>query len=207
MNDAGYKGQGTRNGVPTIDGKIEYLKQFGIDAGREFHGDYIQKPDTPATETILETYEDPSQGALIVAQSWNKEWDPQGALPWTSMVMSNWRTAATADTVDVKNLKRIVQNNIQSKKTTTSAGVDLNSVDAIRNAFNDLEPDKRKVLTLDLTAPDKTPKMVQHIQMLQDYRVELDNLKIFKLHLMTGDNSDTDHQWTIIIELDRELNH
>jgi hypothetical protein len=220
MNDAGYKGQGTRPGVPPIGKHIQYLEKFQIDARGQFHGDYIQKPDTPTTETILETYEDPHQGALIVAQSWNKEWDPQGALPWTSMVMSNWRTAAAAETIDVKNLKRIVQNNIQSKKTTTSAGVDLNSVDAIRNAFNDLEPDKTKVLTLDLTAPDKTPKMVQHIQilsaqthvarviqMLQDYRIELGNLKIVKLHLMTAENSDTDYQWTIIIELDRELNH
>jgi hypothetical protein len=45
------------------------------------------------------------------------------------------------------------------------------------------------------------------IQMLQDYRIELGNLKIVKLHLMTAENSDIDYQWTIIIELDRELNH
>lgn len=208
MKDAGYTGQGSLNEKPDVGGNKKPLAEFNLNTDKNFRGDDIKKP---GSTTIVKTYEDPDQKLIIVGESWNKAQDPQGKLSWTAMVFSNWKAAA--GTTKVKNLQWIDRNNVQSIDTTSSDGkVKLNTQTAMIGAFNALKADRAKTLTLDASSTDKTTiqqfmvmaaqtHVARVYQMLQDYRIELGDLTVAKLHLQSPQNPASNDQWNLIIEL------
>ncbi|KAF1987328.1 hypothetical protein K402DRAFT_420547 [Aulographum hederae CBS 113979] len=216
LSEAGYQGQALPPSAPfgVNDPSGNYLGAFGLDGKAPWNHDYIQlNGKNPQTDLpILETYESKDQKAVIVKNSWGKSEDPNPALSWTAMTMSNWR-AASGD--GVKDLKFIVRDNVQSVNTVSSEGITLNSVNAINQAFTRMDAPKQDTLELSL---DRNSPNVNEIaafelmaaqthvarvyQMLKDYRSELGNLDIAKLHLQTNkQNPSTVAQYNIIIEL------
>ncbi|KAH3975906.1 hypothetical protein HBH98_045250 [Parastagonospora nodorum] len=211
----GYTGQGDLLEVPAlkIPKQSDPFEPWGIGIRSKWPGDDIKKSGSDAS--IVKTYEDPRQKAMIISKSYNKEQDKGGALSWTDMVMSNWHRAATKEAVPVSDLKYIIRNNIQMITTTTKSGLKLDTRAAIKGAFTAMNKKTDEPLTLDFNTANKVEMqqiailsaqthVARVLQMLKDYRGEFKDLKITKLHLQNGENNKiTDYQYNIIIELGR----
>lgn len=216
----GYTGQRAAEGPPGKELDYTFGKSpwesFGIDLKTNWVKDDIKKPGS--TETIVKTYEDPKQKAIILSDSNNKAVDPAGKLSWTGMVASNWGAAAAKAGVPVSDLKYILRNKIQDRTTTSGTGdakLELNTLTAMRGAYDAMKVDRSKVLVLDFKAPKDAVEAQQvgimsaqtHIarvlQMLKDYRADFKDLQISKIHLQSTDTPVSQSQWNIIIELGR----
>ena len=216
MEEKGYQGQGVPGQVPElkIPPKFDPFGEWQINIrSSDWVMDDIVKP---GSKTIVKTYEDPSQKAMIISKSYNNVNDPGGALGWTEMVMSNWHSAATSKNAPVSDLKYIIRNNIQKPQNTKTDknGLVLNTRAAMNKAFEEMEKKTTETLTLDFNTENKVEMqqisilsaqihVARVLQMLKDYRGEFKDLKITKLHLQHSDNPQSDSQHNIVIELGR----
>lgn len=158
---------------------------------------------------ILETYANPTDGAIIIKQSWNKDRDqPVPKASWTDMVNDQWAKVAQDDP---KNLRYVIRDNIQDIDTRDSSGTTLNTKRAIDEVFRS-NPRARmdETLTLDRASPDPKDKadyellaaqthVARVIQWLKDRHATLGDKKIKTLHVNSQDGPG--NQYGIIIEL------
>ncbi|GKT50681.1 uncharacterized protein ColSpa_10862 [Colletotrichum spaethianum] len=201
---------------PSDKGKPTYLTNFNInELSKEFwvkrrtfrnDADARSSKDIP----IMETYANPTDGAIIIKQSWNKDRDePVPKATWTDMVNDQWMTVTAKK--DPKNLKYVIRDNIQDIDTKDRSGITLNTKAAIDKVF-ETNPRAKKDETLILNRESTDPKdkadyellaaqthVARVIQWLKDRHETLGDKKIKSLHVnhLEGPGS----QYSIIIEL------
>ncbi|EFQ28372.1 hypothetical protein CGRA01v4_12026 [Colletotrichum graminicola] len=199
---------------PSDKGKPTYLTKYNINElekeswkkRRTFRSDGGSSKDEP----ILETYANPTDGAMIIKQSWNKDRDPAPKATWTDMVNDQWMTVAKNNP---KNLKYVIRDNIQDIDTTDSSGIILNTKKAIDEVFESNPRAKNKkdqTLTLDRESADAKDRadyellaaqthVARVIQWMKDRHASLGDKKIKTLHVNSIEGPGD--QYSIIIEL------
>jgi hypothetical protein len=155
----------------------------------------LQRIEEQSRPLILKTYQNPNQGAILIAKSANKEedalvTDPIASTPatrWSDMVMDNWRVIAGNDK---QNLRWILRDNIQD------ADDELNIPSAqglIDQALKLMGKDPSENIQLEIPRPTATSSQAEKdayntllgtvhvdrvVKMLKDHHQELGGLNI-----------------------------
>ncbi|WQF77154.1 hypothetical protein CDEST_02168 [Colletotrichum destructivum] len=219
LDSLGYKKRGGE-AAPIIQyqseiGKPTYLTKFSIN--EVMKGSWKKRitfradADGRSSERypIMVTYANPTDGAVFIKESWNKDRDqPVPKATWTDMVSDQWMIVAKQDT---KNLKYVIRDNIQDINTKDSSGITLNTKVAIDEIFKSNPRAKNdETLTLDRESANDKDKadyellaaqthVARVIQWLKDRHASLGDKKIKTLHVNTVEGPGNQH--SIIIEL------
>jgi hypothetical protein len=190
------------NDAPAFSDHIWFLR-FGIgDEGESWSSSTVrnsaqqlQRIKEGSRPPILKTYQNPSQGAILIAKSANKEeealvTDSIASTPatrWSDMVMDNWRVAAGNNK---KNLKWILRDNIQD----ADEEFDIPSAQGlIDQALKLMGKDPSENIALEISRPTATSSQAVKdayntllgtvhvdgvVKMLKDHHQELGGLNI-----------------------------
>ncbi|KAI1865669.1 hypothetical protein JX265_007992 [Neoarthrinium moseri] len=191
---------------------LGYLAPYGIKIRERTKDDW--KTRTIYTEEkgkpTIQLSGSAEQKTMVVQHSYGQAYDTlkgSTGADWTHLFYDSLKSMFD----NMKDLEYIVRDKISDKIIEDSSGNLLQTNDAIRYAFEKLGKSTEEKLVLDFASKD--PKVVDalsylnaqtHVarvlQFLKDYRSELGNKQISKLHLYTDENEET-ADWAIVIEL------
>jgi len=170
---------------------------------------------------ILDTYENAGDGTMIINDSRNQENDdllkgpndgsfPKGgSLPWSDMVMHNWKAAAKKGKVNPNSLKYMIRNGIGSGSSADEtqelidAAIDLMKGDRTKvNTFRG-DPKASGVTENELAAYRTiagSPHAHRVIKMLADYPETMPNVRVESFSVTTSETEAADEEYNIVIK-------
>jgi hypothetical protein len=229
--DSRYDVEGDDAAGPIGAAEREYLNEDGLSVNYDVgpkawrHTTIRNKEQDRLTQKtdniILETYENPKDGTMIINDSRNKDNDdllegpddgsfPKGrSLPWSDMVMHNWKTAATKAGLKPNSLKYMIRNGV-GKGSSAKETQEL-----IHAAITRVKGDVKKVNTFrgDPEIPGITGEELaayqtiagsthahRVIKMLTDYPETMQNVRIESFSVTTSETEASDSEYNIVIK-------
>jgi hypothetical protein len=161
---------------------------------------------------ILETYINPKDRGIVIMDSRNKENDlsaPQDKLPWSDMVMFDFRTAFQTAGVNPNELRYMIRSNIdgassadKTQEYIEGAIVRTAGDRAKVNTFRS-DPNASGVTTNELAAYQLlagSDHVHRVLLMLKDYPTTMKNVRIESLSVTTPATKDATDEYSIIIK-------
>ncbi|KAI1075904.1 hypothetical protein F5B20DRAFT_369672 [Whalleya microplaca] len=197
-------------------GPMEQSDRADLDFARELHIDGMKgewKSRTIYSDELgkpsIETSANVEQKVTVVQHSYNRDYDTIKKANWVHMFYSNLKSFFGNN---MHQLQYIIRDKIGSQQIQDSNGVTLNTQDAIEYAFQQMGHSTESTLHLDYASTNaKEQSVIDHLsaqthvarvlQFLKDYRSQMGNKQISKLHLFHEEHPGTSAEYEIIIEL------